>query len=452
MTKRIAIIGAGLCGSMLAVYLAKRGYQIDLYEKRADLREVEQDAGRSINLALSHRGLRALERIGLRGKVHAIVLPMQGRMIHSLGGKEEFFPYSGKEGEHIHSVSRPGLNATLLDEADRYENINTTFNISCIHADLETGEMRFQSNGERLTRNADIIIGTDGAGSVLRRAYLSKTTEIRFNYSQKFLSTGYKELSISPGPNNSFRIADNALHIWPREGFMMIALPNLDRSFTVTLFLPFEGKNSFAALNSPSEIRNFFYDQFPDVVAKMSDLQIEFQENPVGPLGTIKCFPWQIAKRSLLMGDAAHAIVPFYGQGMNCAFEDCLVLDNLLEKYNGDWDQVLSVYENERKIDTDAIADLAEDNFYEMRDATADPVFNRKRRLELKMEQHFPDYYSKYSLVSFRPDLSYSKAMAQGRALDNWLMQLCKENTDVENWSLDIIWNMYSEKFLNKIT
>jgi kynurenine 3-monooxygenase len=438
--KRLIVIGAGLSGTLLAIRLAQRGFAVDLYESRPDMRQEEMSAGRSINLALSDRGIGALKMIGLHSFYQHEVIPMYGRMLHPLSGKTKLSPYSGREGEHINSASRGGLNIALLNEAEKYDNLNLHFNVSCLGADFEAGTVQFKNraDGSVFTESAAVIFGADGAGSALRRSMLAASATLRFQYEQKFLHHGYKELTIHPGPEGEFQIEKNALHIWPRGTYMMIALPNLDASFTLTLFQPFRGENGFDHLDTPEKVQAFFEAQYPDSLPYLPHLTEEFFTNPTSSLGMVKCYPWQVNHKFLLVGDSAHAIVPFYGQGMNCAFEDVLVLDQYIEQFQGDWNQVLPAYQQDRKADTDAICDLAIDNFYEMRDHVANPVFARKRGLETQLEQQFPDYFSKYSLVTFREDLPYAEAMRRGRRQDKVLMELC-ENPEVENWSLEAV-------------
>ncbi len=432
MKKKVAIVGAGLCGSLLALRLAQKGYQIDVFEKRPDLRKQELDAGRSINLALSDRGFKALRLVGLEEKAREIAIPMYGRMIHPINKKSHFMKYSGREQDYINSISRPGLNALLLDEAEKTGNIRIHFETPCKNVFFEKRQAQFiLPDGSEEYYEYDLIFGTDGAGSAVRTSMSKRSNALRFNFSQQFLDTGYKELSIPPGPDNSFRIDKNALHIWPRDGFMMIALPNLDGSFTVTLFVPFEGENSFDSLNTDDKILAFFERAFPNALEHMPNLINDYHDNPSSSLATVKCFPWSVDNKSLIMGDAAHAVVPFYGQGMNASFEDTTVLDTLMKKYNDDWDKIIPEYDDERKKDADGIADLAIDNFYEMRDATADPVFGKKRAIELQLEQTYPDYYSKYSLVTFNEDIRYHQAMLQGRYQDKILMEFAKKIDDV---------------------
>ncbi len=427
MTKnrgKIAIAGAGLCGTMMAIRLAEYGYQIDLYERRTDLRKTDISAGRSINLALSDRGLKALDMIGLRDQVSAEIIPMHGRMIHPSDGENAMYSYSGRNGEYINSVSRGGLNMTLLDEAEKSDNINLYFEANVKTVDINSTSLTVSIDGHESTKEYDVIFGSDGAGSAVRRTLQKQSSRLRFDFQQKWLSTGYKELHIPPTADGGWKIEKHALHIWPRKGHMMIALPNLDGSFTLTMFTPFEGPVGMDRLDTDELITEFMEENFADATVHIPDLLEQFRTNPTASLGTIKCYPWKY-NRTVLLGDSAHAIVPFYGQGMNCALEDCVVLDQLIQDHDHDWDKILPAYQEQRKVDADAIADLAEDNFYEMRDATADPVFNVKRQIELRLEAEL-DYYSKYSLVTFRADVPYHIAMKQGRLQNKVLYNIAK--------------------------
>lgn len=424
--QKVIIIGAGLAGSLLSLYLAKRGIETEVYESRSDMRLEEMSAGRSINLALSDRGIAALKQVGMDEYMLKEAVPMHGRMIHTVGGETKLLPYSGREGEFINSVSRGGLNIALINEADKHAESKFFFNRKCVDFDCKTGEVSFE-DGTKI--KGDTVIATDGAGSAIRQAMMNGGVA-RFNFEQKFLEHGYKELHIPPDANGGFQMEKKALHIWARHEFLMIALPNFDGSFTCTLFLAFEGENSFANLKDEASLMRFFETNFPDAIPLMPTLVEDFFTNPTGNLGTIKCLPWNVGGKALLLGDSAHAIVPFYGQGMNASFEDCRVLDSLIEKHGTNWGKVFEEYSEQRKINTDAIADLAEENFYEMRDAVADPVFQRKRELETKLEHEFPDYFSKYSMVTFREDLPYKIAKEKGNAQDKLLMEIC---ANVEN-------------------
>jgi len=441
---RICIIGAGLAGSLLAIYLAKRGMQVDVFEARGDMRREDVAAGRSINLALSDRGIAALREVGMDEYMLSEAIPMHGRMIHSVSGETKLLPYSGRKGEYINSVSRAGLNIALMNEAEKYAGVQFIFNERCVDLDCGSGELMFESGR---SRRADTMIATDGAGSAVRQSMERQLSG--FESSSVFLEHGYKELHIPAGVDGGFRLERNALHIWPRHQFMMIALPNFDGSFTCTLFLAKQSSPSpeggvaaasangvvvgrtdlpaFDQLVDTETLLNFFSLEFPDAVPLMPTLVDDFFANPTGDLGTVKCWPWNVGGKSLLLGDSAHAVVPFYGQGMNCAFEDVRVLDSLIEKHGTDWANIYDEYGELRKINTDAIADMAEENFYEMRDRVADPVFQRKRELETKLEQTYPDYFSKYSMVTFREDLPYSVAKEKGNAQDAMLMEICSQ-------------------------
>ena len=431
--QKVIIIGAGLAGSLLSIYLAKRGIAADVYESHGDMRTAETAAGRSINLALSNRGIAALKEIGLDKYMLAEAVPMFGRIIHSIDGQTKLLPYSGRAGEHINSISRSGLNVALLNEAEKYDGVKFYFNEKCAGFDCETGAAIFESGK---TVKGDTLIATDGAGSKIREAMLRGGVS-RFNFSQAFLEHGYKELHIPPGANGDFLMEKNALHIWARSSFLMIALPNFDGSFTCTLFLAHTGENSFERLTNEKSLLEFFHANFADAIRLMPTLTEDFFTNPIGNLGTIKCFPWNVGGKSLLLGDSAHAVVPFYGQGMNASFEDCRVLNQLIEKHGTDWETVFTEHGKQRKENTDAIAEMAVENFYEMRDAVANPVFVRKRELETKLEHTFPDYFSKYSMVTFREDLPYSAAKRKGNAQDKLLMEICAKVDNVSEIDLN---------------
>lgn len=431
--QKVSIIGAGLAGSLLAIYLAKRGIVADVYESRGDLRNAEISAGRSINLALSNRGIAALKEIGLDEYLLAEAVPMHGRMVHAVDGGTKLLPYSGRGGEYINSISRFGLNIALINEAEKHAGVNFFFDQKCVNFAAGSGELSFEK-GDSV--KSETVIATDGAGSVIRREMLAGGVP-RFNFSQTWLEHGYKELHIPPGTDGDFQMEKNALHIWARGSFMMIALPNFDGSFTCTLFLAHKGANSFEQLADEKSLRSFFGKNFADAIPLMPTLVEDFFDNPIGNLGTIKCFPWNIGGKSLLLGDAAHAVVPFYGQGMNASFEDCRVLNDLIGLHGTDWRTIFDEFVKERKENTDAIAQMAEENFYEMRDAVADPIFQKKRELETKLEQTFPDYFSKYSMVTFREDLPYKIAEQKGNAQDKLLMEICAANEDLQSINLD---------------
>lgn len=429
MTKQqnILIIGAGLCGSLLALRLGQRGFNVTVMEMRPDLRKVDISAGRSINLAFSDRGNKAMKLVGIEDKVKDLCIPMNGRMLHDIEGNTVLAPYSGREHEFINSISRGELNALLLDEAEKHKNVSIYFNRKCKSVDFEKTTALFKdyTNNTEFVEDADVIIATDGAGSAMRKSYyLGK--KFLFSFSQDWLTHGYKELSILPGENGSYKTYKNALHIWGRESFMLIALPNLDGSFTVTLFLSYdEGEYNFNNLTTKERVLEFFGKYFKDALELMPNLVDDFFENPTSPLGTVKCSPWHYKGNTLLMGDAAHAIVPFYGQGMNASFEDVVEFDKVLDEGHDDWETIFKIYEKSRKKDTDAIADLAIDNFHEMKGHVNHANFREKRTLEMALEKHFPnDYSSKYSLVTFNEDIGYREAMLRGRAQDKAILNM----------------------------
>jgi len=428
--EKILIVGAGLCGSLLALRMAQRGYQVEVYESRSDLRNSVISAGRSINLSLSDRGLKALRMAGLEKKARALCIPMKGRLMHDAASNTFESNYSGRQGECINSISRGNLNGLLLTEAEKYSNVNIHFNTKCLEIDIESKIVHFQSSDskEQFTVQADVIFGTDGAGSSLRKSYEKQFPA--FKVSQEFLTHGYKELEIPADKNGGHLISKEHLHIWPRGDYMLIALPNMDGSFTVTLFLSYsEGSYNFDNLITKEKIIEFFEKDFPDTLALIPDVLKEFENNPTGKLGTVKCYPWAYKGNTLLLGDSSHAIVPFYGQGMNASFEDVFVFDSVLNQFEGDWATVFSEFQKQRKIDADAIADLAIDNYYEMRDHVANPLFKEKRIVEMGLEKFFPtEYFSKYSLVTFNEHIGYHEAMTKGRAQDKVLLKMVEES------------------------
>ena len=395
---KIAVVGAGLAGCLLACYLARRGYAVEVYERRPDPRTGTPERGRSINLALSERGLDALRRIGLEEQIMADALPMRGRMIHPVEGPQDFQRYS-HDGEHaINSISRGALNNALLEVAEAMPGVRVHFEHQLTGLDPGTGEMTFQTPTGETRVSAAVVLGADGAGSVVRGHLVAHhgTRE-----STDFLDYGYKELTI-PAADGEFALDPGALHIWPRGTSMMIALPNPDRSFTCTMFWPNTGPSSFEALDGPATIERHFRTYYPDVVPLAPNLVDDYLHNPVGLLGTVRCAPWQAEGRVALIGDAAHAIVPFYGQGANCAFEDVVELDRCLAETGDDWTRALPLFERRRKANTDAIAEMALANFVEMRDKVASPVFRFVKGVEHTLQRALPGrFVSRYELVSF---------------------------------------------------
>lgn len=428
---KINIIGGGLSGSLMAVYLARRGFDVHLYERRPDMRNNKISAGRSINLALSVRGINALQRVGLADDILSDGIPMYGRTMHPVSGELNYQPY-GREGQAIYSVSRGRLNVRLLELADEYPNITLYFNHRCVDVNIDEGTAIFtDEHGNTVTSKADRIIGTDGAFAATRGRM--QITD-RFNYSQTYEQHGYKELAIPAGPGGSFMMDKNSLHIWPRGGYMMIALPNPAGDFTCTLFLPFDGgENSFAALDTEEKALNFFKARFPDAVPMMPTLIEDFFTNPTSSLVTVRCFPWVKGDKIALMGDAAHAVVPFYGQGMNCSFEDCVVMDDCIEQYGSDWKKIFATYQDLRKTNADAIADLALQNFIEMRDLVGQPDFLQKKHIEHDLVELYPnEFKSQYELVTFT-QVPYRKALEQGAINDRILETIMHTGVDVHD-------------------
>ena len=439
MKKSVTIVGAGLVGSLLSIYLSKRGYKVNVFERRADMRLETMSAGRSINLALSDRGWRGLEGVGIADDIKKIAIPMYGRFIHHKDGTNAYQPY-GKDNQAIYSVSRADINMKLMDLAEQQENVNIQFNKKCTLINRKDLAITFEDNLTKETSNtsADLLFGADGAFASSRLSIQLQSD--RFEYNQHYIDCGYKELIIPAGINGEFLLDKNALHIWPRGSFMMIALPNPDGNFTCTLFLPFEGEKSFSNLKTDKQVEDFFKSEFSDAFTLMPTLISDFKTNATASLVTVKCFPWVFDNKIGLIGDAAHAIVPFYGQGMNCGFEDCVVLNELIEKHNDDWDIIFPEYEQLRKPDGDAIADLAIANFVEMRDKTADPKFILQKKIEAKFSQHYPDkWIPLYSMVTYSPHIRYSTALKEGQKQQKIMDEIMAFNNIESIWESDEI-------------
>ncbi len=431
MKKNITIVGAGLVGSLLSIYLAKRGHSVTIVERRGDMRKEKVVAGRSINLALSDRGLRGLEGVGIAEEIRKVMIPMYGRVIHTTDGEINFQPY-GKEGQAINSVSRGGLNCALMDVAEKNKNVKITFNERCTGVDLENGITKTENSlSHQLGEiKSDLIFSADGAFSAAR-LQLQLSTD-RFEYSQHYIEHGYKELTIPAGPNGQWQMEKNALHIWPRGGYMLIALPNLDGSFTCTLFFPHEGKDSFASIKNENDLEEFFRRVFPDARQLMPSLVHDYFANPTGSLVTVKCFPWSHKDKVLLLGDAAHAIVPFFGQGMNCGFEDCTVLNELMNQDEDDWKTIFKLFEEQRKPNADAIAELALQNFIEMRDLVGDKKFLLRKKIEANFNKKYPDkWLPLYSQVTFS-HIPYADALRNGKNQEE-IMKHIMSLPDIEN-------------------
>jgi kynurenine 3-monooxygenase len=459
--KPIAVVGAGLVGSLLAIYLSQRGYKVELFERRDDMRTGNSAGGKSINLALSDRGWKALRGVGIDDEIMKIAIPMKGRMIHDVEGKTSLLPY-GKEGQYIYSVSRAGLNCLLMSLAEK-KGSKIHFNKRCKNISLKDAALTVEDGITKHENHfyASRIFGTDGAFSAARLQMQLSTD--RFEYSQHYLNYGYKELHIPPihqplkrgEGDRQFAMETNCLHIWPRGKFMMIALPNIDKSFTCTLFFPYEGEESFSTLKTKDAVSKFFDKTFPDAVPLMPTLLEDFFNNPSASLVTVRCFPWNHEDKMLLLGDAAHAIVPFYGQGMNCGFEDCTVINEIMDKHLTDphdeaaWKKVFEETALLRKPNSDAIADLAVANFIEMRDLVTHPDFILQKKIEAHFSSNHPDKWMPlYSMVTFS-DLPYSQSLERGRRQDLIMKKVLAvpnisekwDSTEVEEMMIELVKN-----------
>ncbi len=415
---KFILIGSGLAGGMMAAFLGRRGHEVDLYERRGDPNAGNIVGGRSINLALSARGIHALQQLGLADEVLQHAIPMRGRMIHDRSGELHFSAYDRDPRNFINSMGRGALNTATLAAAQKYPNVRVHFHHQCTDVDVDepSAQLIQTERDQTVEARGDAIIGVDGAFSAVRRAMQRRLD--RFDYSQSYLAHGYKELTIPPAADGSWMMEKNALHIWPRKSFMMIALPNPDGSFTCTLFWEFTGPRSFQTTQSDDEVRRFFQEEFPDAVPLMPTLLEEFRENPTGSLVTVRCAPWHYRDKLALVGDAAHAVVPFYGQGMNAAFEDCVVFDQFLAEFSDNRERAFAQYFVRRKANADALANLAVANFIEMRDKTASPVFRTKKKLDHLLEGLLPGIYLPlYTMISFT-QIPYAEAEKRARRQD----------------------------------
>jgi len=425
--EKITVVGGGLSGPVMAMYLAKKGIRVDIYERRPDMRKENISAGRSINLAISKRGIAALEEIGVFHKISSQIIPMYGRKIHNIDESTRFLPY-GRPDQYINSVSRSELNILLLTEAEKTGQIRFLFQHSCSGMDLESGTVFFNNevNGDQKTLQGTPVIAADGSGSAVRESMI-KSGYLSGSFDP--LGHSYKELSIPPDKSGEFQLEPNALHIWPRGKFMLIALPNMDRSFTVTLFLPNIGDISFSTVRSLVDLNSLFEKNFPDVLDIMPSLKTDYFSNPTGKLGTVRCSQWNV-NESVLIGDAAHAVVPFFGQGMNASFEDCTVLNQMLDS-SVNWKDLFESFSKKRKIDGDAIADMALENYIEMRDSVNKDRFLNERDLERQLELKYPDQFiSRYSMVSFH-QIPYSTVQVRG-AIQQEILDWILDNETVD--------------------
>ena len=433
---KITLIGAGLVGSLAAVFLAKRGFEVEVYERRPDMRKEDISAGRSINLALANRGIYPLRQVGLMQQVEKMLTPMKGRMVHDLEGNQNLQPYGQRDEEVIYSVSRADLNTLCMDAAEAEGNVTIHFNQKCTSVDFENQMLTLKDEltGEEYQKPFVRVIGTDGSASAVRDAIHSVHSE--HNYAEQ-LGHSYKELCIPASADGEFLMEPHALHIWPRGGYMLIALPNMDKSFTVTLFMPNEGQISFEAIDNEEKLLSFFNEHFPDAVPLLPELNKDFFENPTGHLATVRCSPWHYQDKALLIGDAAHAVVPFHGQGMNCGFEDVSEFDAQIEKFAGDWSKIFAETDRLRQPNGNAIADMAIENYITMRDSVRDEKFLLKSALAFELEKRFPDYFCpRYSMVMFHR-LPYAEAQNRGVIQEEILSELTKNVNSLETVDFD---------------
>jgi kynurenine 3-monooxygenase len=430
-TEEITLVGAGLAGSLLSIDLARRGHRVTIHERRPDPRRGTAAAGRSINLALANRGIHALERAGLMDRLRPLLIPMAGRMLHDEEGRLQLVPYGNKPHEVIYSVSRGGLNAMLMDAAEVTGRVSIRFGETCAGVDFDERKLRVRTGEDRTIHEFPyaVLVGTDGSASAVRAAIMERT---RGELVDEPLGHGYKELSIPAAPGGKFRIEKNALHIWPRGEYMLIALPNADGSFTATLFLPVAGPESFDMLRRAEDVRGLFARRFADAIPLMPSLTDDFFANPTGHLETIRCRPWSFEDQALILGDAAHAIVPFHGQGMNAAFEDCVALDGLLERADRPWSEIFSSFESLRRPNADAIAAMALENYVEMRSTVREPLFQLKKAIAFRLEERHPRrFIPRYSMVMFHR-IPYAEARRLGEIQAGILEELTRTARSVE--------------------
>lgn len=451
--KTATIVGAGLVGSLWAVYLSKAGYKVSIVERRSDLREADISAGKSINLALSERGWKAFRTVGIDKEIEAIAIPMHGRTMHDLKGNLTFQPY-GQEGQAIYSVSRAGINCKMMDIAEKYGNADIRFNEKCINTDLTNGIVYLENTltGEKSEVQSDVVFATDGAFSAVRTNAMQRLD--RFNYNQQYIEDGYREILLPANEDGSYPLEKNTLHIWPRGRFMLIALPNEDGSFTCTLFMPHENHEfSFDKLKTKEQVDQFFRSVFPDFHDLMPNIADVWESHPLSSLAIIRCYPWTHGKVAL-MGDAAHATVPFYGQGMNSGFEDCTVMWNIMQKHNENWPNVFEEYQRVRKPDGDGVQDLSLHNYHVMRDYVADPAFLLQKKFERRIEQLYPEkYIPLYSQVSFT-HIPYSTAWENGQKQDEHIKQIMAKNNIEQLFNEDkideLIHSLFKEELAEK--
>jgi kynurenine 3-monooxygenase len=443
--RKITISGAGLVGSLLSVLLGQRGYEVTIYERRPDTRSNTEDSGRSINLALSSRGIHALKMAGLMDDVKKLLIPMRGRMLHFQDGTQEFSPYGQRPNEVIYSVSRRDLNELMVTAAVKAKPVNVVFEHQLESVDFQSSQLTMLDlkTNTMVEQDFDLLIGADGAGSRVRRALIEKTNG---QSDSQFLDHDYKELEIPAGDSGSWQIEKEALHVWPRGGYMLIALPNQDGSFTVTLFMPKTGENSFESLQNEADVTKFFNQHFADAVKLIPDLATDYANNAQGRLGTLRCSPWFVDDQCLIMGDASHAIVPFHGQGMNSGFEDCSELIRLLDLHDENWETVIKEFDRIRKPNAEAIADMALENYVTMRSSVSDPKFQLKKEIGFKLEKRFPDrFVPRYSMVMFHL-LPYASAFERGKVQQAILDELVQGIDDINDVDFELAKSLVEER------
>ncbi len=423
--EKVVIVGAGLVGSLWAVYMSKAGYDVTIYERRPDIRRADISAGKSINLALSTRGWKALDTVGIGDEIRSMAIPMTGRIMHDMESNLTYQPY-GKEGQAIYSISRGGVNAKMMDLAEKHGNAVIKYDMQCTNVDVKAGIVHLKNTitGETSSDTANLVFACDGAFSGVRYNAFQKLD--RFNFSQNFVEDGYRELLLPANEDGSYKLDKNALHIWPRGRFMLIALANEDGSFTCTLFMPHENhEKAFDRLNDKAAVDNFFKTTFPDFYEMMPNIADAWEDHPLSSLAIVRCYPWTAGKVAL-MGDAAHATVPFYGQGMNSGFEDCTIMWELMQKHGKDWEKIFSEYQISRKPDGDAVQDLSIHNYHVMRDFVGDPMFLLQKKIEAKFSENHPDKWMPlYSQVTFS-NIRYSEALEVGKRQDAIMKEILK--------------------------
>lgn len=436
--KQATVIGSGLVGSLWTIYLLKAGYKVKVIERRSDMRKATMSAGKSINLAMSTRGWKALDEMGIGDEIRKISIPMFGRTMHPLSGSTTYQPY-GINNQAIYSVSRGEINCKLMDIAEQKGNVEFFFNEECINADLKEGIVKLKNSetGNITELKSDVVFATDGAFSAIRYNAMQKLD--RFSYSQNYIEDGYREILLPANPDGSFKLDKNTLHIWPRGRFMLIALPNFDGSYTCTLFMPFDGHEyCFNKLTSKEKVEEFFKNVFPDFFEMMPNVADAWENHPLSSLAIIRCYPWFHGK-VMLMGDAAHATVPFFGQGMNCGFEDCSVMWELMQKHKDDWSKIGEEYQVLRKPNGDAVQDLSVNNYLVMRNKVADPDFLLLQKIERRISELYPDkYFPLYTMVSFT-NIEYKTALEKGNAQEATIKELISTHAITAETSIERI-------------